>query len=315
MKIRFASGALAVALFVFAGSASAMCPKSAKCGEKKATTVADKDAKDVKADAKSNEQVAGDKAGKKPGCCSKKNASLTADGKAAKKPGCCNKKKVSLTADGSPKKCKLTGKPLVNGDEGCPIAKKVEAILTSLPTMTYRVGDETTGCAKSAAEMAEKAGKPLQYVVGEKTFEKEGEAVAKLTSLLEEELKAMQSVQYSVGGECSRCPVTAKSMAKKAGSKMMYRVAGVDFAEKEDADKTVKLVSEAVTKVKMAYKVDGKTFHCDKAAGAKCNKSGKKMTYVVGEEETPCQTSAKRMQAEAKIRKAVETAAFQSMAS
>ena len=58
----------------------------------------------------------------------------------------------------------------------------------------------------------------------------------------------------------------------------------------------------------MSYKVDGKTYGCDKMAGQKCKKTGKKMTYVVGDEETCCEKTARLMVTEAKIRKIVETA-------
>ena len=157
--------------------------------------------------------------------------------------------------------------------------------------------------------MAKTAGKPIQYVVGEDTFEKEGDAMVKLTSLLEAEVDSLKTMQFATAGKCYRCPMTAKDMAKKSNDKIVYRVGAVDFQDKEAAEKVVKLVSEKLTDVKMAYKVGEKSFCCDKMAGAEVKQSGKEMLFVVDGEETNCPTAAKYNLARAQIRKIVETAA------
>ncbi len=221
-------------------------------------------------------------------CCAK--GAKTVAAKAGKK-GCCPKKGKTVADKG-----------------GCPIEAKTKAVLASMPAIEYRVGSEVIGCSKSAAAMAEKSGKPLEYVIGKENFNSEGEAKIRLASLLEEAATDMQSMQYVAGGKCGRCPMTAKGIAKSTGTKVAYRVGGVDFEKKEDAERVAKLVADALKSVAMTYKVDGKTFHCDKMAGAKCKKSGKKMTYVIGDQETGCATSAKLMQAQAKVRKIIETA-------
>ena len=198
-------------------------------------------------------------------------------------------------------------------DQSSPIAQKAKAVLASMPAMKYRVGDEVTPCSKTAAAMAEKAGKPMQYIVGDETFGEEGPATAKLAAVLEGELEAVQTVQYVAGGKCMRCPMTAKSVASETNTKVAYRVGGVDFEKKEDAEKVAKLVSDAVAEVGMKYKVGDKTFCCDKMAGAAVKESGAKMTFVVGDEETCCPTTAKLLLTEKKLRKVVETAVAKSM--
>lgn len=266
----------------------------APCGAKTATTAAatvydGRSEADATATAKSTP-------------CGKKAAALAAQ---KDKPCCgkCGKKDAKLAAKGG---CsKPCGK---SADGGCPIAKKVEAVLAAMPSMKYRVGDEVTVCSKSAQAMAKKSGKPLEFVVGDDVLSDEGEALVKLTALLESEAEMLRSLQFVAGGKCSRCPMTAKDTARKTGTTVAYRVGGVDFSKKEDAEKAMARINDVIADVKMEYKVDGKTFGCSKMAGSKCKNSGKKMTYLVGSEETPCQVTAKRMLAEAKLRKIVEAA-------
>ena len=245
--------------------------------------------------------------------CSKSKAVALADDKSG---GCgkdcekdCCEKKAGLTTAKAKGGCnKPCNKKSASADGGCPIGKKVAAVLESLPKMKYRVGDEVTGCSKSAAAMAEKADKPVEYVVSDEVVADEGEATVKLTALLEKEMEDLQAVQYVVSGKCMRCPQSAKSIAEKTKSSVAYRVGGVDFAKKEDAEKALEAIREAVTEVTMAYKVDGKTYKCNKQAGEKCKKSGKKLTYVVGGEETCCKTTAQLKLTEARVRTIVQTA-------
>ncbi len=191
---------------------------------------------------------------------------------------------------------------------GCPIAKKVQALLASMPSMKYRVNGEVTGCSKSAESMAKKAQKPIEFLVGEDVLTDRGEAIVRLTALLDKEAETLQSMQFVAGGKCHRCPVTAKSVARKSKTALAYRVGGVDFEKKEGAERALASIRDALADVRMEYKVDGKTFGCSKMAGAKCKEAGKKMTYVIGDEETGCQTTAKLKLAETKVRKIVETA-------
>jgi len=272
---------LAVGAFAF--SVSAFCP------DEKGT----KTAGETKAPCGSEAKTVADGETKAP-CGS--HATTVADGekapcaKADGKPCPCGHgkaKAVTLTADTS----------------------RVDGVMGTLPTIQYKVGEQVVGCPKAANMIAEQSHKPVQYVVGEETFEKEGDAEVKLASVLEAKLEEMQGVQYAVGSDCVRCPVTAKSLAKEKKAEVAYRVAGVDFKDQEKADKAVTLVADAVKEVKMTYKVDGQSFCCDQMAGMKVKETGKPMTFVVGAEETPCDQHAKLLLAQAKIHAAVAAAA------
>ena len=289
MKRTMIAGVLALA---FVASATMACPKHAKDSTDGTASLVK-----IKAPCSGSKTIAVDgrsETAKAP--CSGKKATTVAEivspcGKNCDKP-CCGKTAKTVADKG-----------------GCPVAAKSKSVLASMPAIQYRVGTDVTGCSMSAAAMAEKSGKPLEYVIGDESFKKEGEAIVRLTALLEKAATDMLAVQYVAGGKCGRCPMTAKSVAKSTGTKVAYRVGGVDFDKKEDAQKVAKLVADAAKSAVMTYKVDGKTFHCDKTAGAKCKKSGKSMTYVIGDQETGCAVSAKLMQVEAKVRKIVETAA------
>jgi len=187
--------------------------------------------------------------------------------------------------------------------------KNVQAILASLPSMKYRVGEQVTGCSKSAASLATETKEPMKYVVGEEVFDSEGDAVARLTAVLASEMESMRTVQYSVAGECMRCPMTAKKIAEEKKTSVAYRVAGFDFAAEDQAQKAAKLAAEAADAVKLSYKVGDKSFCCDKMAGAEATKSGAKMTYVVGDKQTCCDKEANALLTEAKVHAMVEAAA------
>lgn len=207
------------------------------------------------------------------------------------------------------KPCGSASTAAVNKAGQCPICQKVHAVLASLPELSYRVDGQNVHCSKKAENMAEKTGTSIEFVVGEEVFSDKAEAMAKLTSLLEEEVTSLQTLQFVAGGKCHRCPMTARSVAKASGSKITYRVGGVDFDTKEAASKALEAVQHAVADVHMSYKVDGQLYGCDKMASAKCKETGKKMTYIVGDDETPCSTTAKLMLTESKARTIVEAAA------
>lgn len=342
MKLRLLVNALAVG-FAMTAAAAIACPneKTASAGEKKGgcdkpcgaktvVTVADKvdDGRSAAADPVKKDEggkpchgatatTASDKApchgasattasGKAP-CGGGATATTASDKAPCGGAATAGKAPCSKPCHGEAKSASA------EGDSDCPIGKKVKAVLASMPSMKYRVGEEVTPCSKTAAAMAEKAGKPMQYVVGDETFGEEAPATAKLASLLETELEAAQAVQFVAGGKCMRCPMTAKSVAEETKTTVTYRVGGVDFDKKEDAEKVAKLVSDAVAEVSMKYKVGDKTFCCDKMAGAAAKENGAKMTFVVGDQETCCPTTAKLRLTEAKLRKVVETAVATSL--
>jgi len=218
----------------------------------------------------------------------------------------CGGKTATLASDKAP--CgKSKGAPcgshaaLTSSKGEGDVSERVHTVLASMPGMTFKIGSETTSCCQSAAALAKKLDKPIEYVVGEETFKTEGEATAYLSSLLEKQVEEMASVQFAAGKKCYGCPKTAAAEAEKAGTKVTYRVGGVDFEDKEHAHQAAMLAKEKLGEVKMSYKVGKDTFCCDKMAGAKAKQTGEKMLYVVGEEETDCETDAKMLMAKAKL--------------
>ncbi len=212
-------------------------------------------------------------------------------------------KTAAKTGDTPP--CHQSGAKLVSGKSGCPMAAR----LAKLPKMQYKVGETVTGCSKSAAKLAEETQTKMVYLVADKSFDNEGDATVALNAALEAEIASLKTMQFAVGSDCVRCPITAKGMAKKAGTKVAYRVGGMDFSDKDQAAKAVVLVNDASDAVKMTYKVADKSFTCDKMAGGASKETGKAITYVVGDEETSCETSAKLMLNKAKVHAIVAAAA------
>jgi hypothetical protein len=244
----------------------------------------------------------------KASCCGSK-AKLT---KAAEEGAPCpHAAKAELTKSEEKASCHGAKAALTSAEDhgGCPTKQRVDAILTSLPSMKYKVGDELTGCSHSASKLAEANGGKIAYVVGEETFTDQGEATARLAKVLEDEIESMTVMQYAVGSDCVRCPMTAKSLAKKSEAKIMYRVGGFDFDSKEKAETALTAVKAALEDVKMSYKVGDTATGCSETAGKLAKENGGNMLYVVGDEETPCAKTAQLKLDQAKVHAIVEAAA------
>ncbi len=285
MKLGWMNGLTSVAVLGFAAAAMACCPHS-----KQADGVAL-----TKETVKSTSPCTGAKVGQTDVVTVADKADATPS-KSAGYP-----KKYS-------KNCRKNGALGGQTTEGA-VPNKIEAALASMPSMWYRVGEELTCCPKAAADMALKVGKPIKYVVDEKLFEKETDAMVALTGLLDERVAELKTVQYSVNGKCGRCPLSARALAKKAKTQVAYVVGGAEFVDQTKAAKAVKLVSDAVANMMITYKVGDSSFRCGKSASAKAGEVGKTMRFMVGSEETCCEVSAKLMLAKAKVRAAVEAAA------
>lgn len=274
---RNAMGLVAVlgAVAVVSG-AWAVCPeKCGKSGKAKAVTVSD--------DGRSETT--------KTTPCSKSKATTVAD----KAPCGSSAKTVSTKAPWGSRAA------LTSSKGGCKVTEKVNAILASMPGMKFKIGSETTSCCQSAAALAKKHNKPIEYVVGEDTFKTEGEATARLASLIEKQVEEMKTVQFAAGKKCYHCPKTAAAEAKKAGAKLTYRIGGVDFEDKTLAHRAALLAKEKLGEIKMSYRVGESTFCCDKMAGASAQQTGKKMIFVIGEEETDSENEARMLMAKAKL--------------
>jgi hypothetical protein len=203
---------------------------------------------------------------------------------------------VALAQEGdAPKKCTKcpSSSAAVATCSKCPIS----AAIASLPKMTYTIGEETTCCKKSAASMAKKASAPIHYVVAAKTYEDETEAYTAL----------VESTEAYVNDYIS------PSKCEKSGK---TTVAGKACGCHIEAGKRAKLVTTAVQKVKMTYKVGDEEVCCSKMAAGLAEKSGEPTHYLVGGEELSCDLTARLKLATAKYKAAVQaiTAADQSAA-
>jgi len=166
--------------------------------------------------------------------------------------------------------------------KGCPVT----AAMAKLPKMTYRVGTENTCCSESAAKLAEEKKSPLHFVVGEKVFEDKTEAYTALVEQTETMVNAFvtpstcsTSGTHTVAGKSCKCAV--------------------------EAGKNAELVKTAIKDIKMTYAVGEKACNCPNEAGSLAKTSGEKMTYVVGEEKTCCNMTARLTLAQAKYKAAV----------
>ncbi len=138
------------------------------------------------------------------------------------------------------------GKVVLAGAKVAPCSKAtfdnaVAGVMKTMPSMAYRVGDTDTRCFKSATAKAGENGK-VQFLVVDKAYDSETEATIALAGLLEKEIENLKAVQLSVGGKCYGCPMSAQA-ALKNGEKMKYRLAGFDFATREQAEKALKIVN------------------------------------------------------------------------
>ena len=168
----------------------------------------------------------------------------------------------------------------------CPIAKA----MGELPTMTYKVGEETTCCSESAAALAKKSEMPIHFVVGEKTFE---EKEAAYTSLVEQ-------TEAFVNDFITPCKCETSGVTKIAGKSCNCPV---------EAGNTAELVKAAAKKVQMTYAVGEETCNCPMKAAEMAKASGAKKEFVVAGEKTCCEMTARLNLARAKYKAAVEALA------
>ncbi len=238
-------------------------------------------------------------AAKKGSCCGSKVKAV------AQKSSCCGSKVEAVAQKGSC--CGSKATTVAQKGSSDSIEKTVDTILASMPAMQFMVEGETIDCSMSAGQ-AVKDGKEVKYVVGKDVFATEEEANVRLTSLVEKEIKSLQSMQYAVNGSCGSCPMTAKRLAKEQGAIVVYRVGGMDFSDQSKAEKAVALVQAAANEVKMTYKVGDNSFRSNKMADEAMTKStAKSMTYLAGK-ETPCCKTAATMLSRAKVTAIVKAA-------
>ncbi len=167
--------------------------------------------------------------------------------------------------------------------QGCPVT----AAMAKLPKMTYRVGTENVCCSESATKMAEEKKAALHFVVGEKVFEDKTKAY---TSLVEQTETMVN--EFVTPATCSKS--------------CTHTVAGKSCKCEVEAGKNAELVKTAIKDIKMTYAVGEKSCNCPNEAGTLAKTSGKEMTYVIGEEKTCCNMTARLTLAKAKYKAAVQ---------
>ena len=185
------------------------------------------------------------------------------------------KEKSSERALGAEKEC-----------SACPIATAMK----NLPQITYAVGKETTSCAVSASKLAEKQSTAIVYLVGTKKFADAGKAKIALVSATEEFVDNFAK----------------PSVCKVSGT---TTIAGQNTECSETAAKLTTLVSNAMKNVRMTYAVGSESCDCPHAAASLAKTSGKPKLFVVGNEKTECEVTARLNLARAKYRAMVEALA------
>ena len=174
-------------------------------------------------------------------------------------------------------------------DGACPIA----TAMNELPKMTYKIGEESTCCSKSAAKLAEQHSLPIHYVVGETTFEQKEEAYTSLVTETETFVKDF----------ITPCKCEVSGSTKIAGESCKCSVMAGQKAE---------LVKGAVEKVNMNYLVGEKTCNCPHEADALAKSTKAEKFFIVGEEKTGCEKTARLNLARAKYKAAVQALAANS---
>lgn len=171
-------------------------------------------------------------------------------------------------------------------DGQCPIAKAMD----QLPKMTYMVGKEETCCNKSAEALAAKSNAPIHFVVAKKNYDNKEKAFTALVTETEKYVNAF----------ITPCKCEASGTTKIAGQSCNCPV---------EAGKKAELVKAAADKVKMSYVVGKETCNCPNKAAALAKSSDSETHYVVGEQKTCCQMTARLNLAHAKYKAAVQALA------
>ncbi|MCA9197299.1 MAG: hypothetical protein KDA87_07160 [Planctomycetales bacterium] len=181
------------------------------------------------------------------------------------------------------KECKKECAKCTSECQECPISKA----MAKLPQLTYLVGSEKTCCPDAAAALAKKDSQTVKYVVVDKTFDQECDAMLSL---------AEQTEQFVAKfAEPCKCEVSGN-----------ISVAGITTQCDVSAGKTSELVKAAMETVKVSYLVGDEPCCCANSAKALAEKNNADIVYVVGEEKASCEIKHRINVARAKYKAAVE---------
>jgi hypothetical protein len=167
--------------------------------------------------------------------------------------------------------------------KGCPIAAAMER----LPKLTYAVGEEKTCCSKEAAKLAKESGGHVHFCVAGKEFDSKSDAQLALIEATEKFVAAFakphscpKSGKLTLAGQAQSCPKSAARTAER--------------------------MQKAMGKVKLTYLVGEEECGCPVKAGKLAKESGHEKLFVVGDEKTGCEKTARLNLARAKYKAAVE---------
>ncbi len=267
---------------LMASSALAQCSDTAKA--KSSSCCATKtQVADAKADAK--------------GCCATKAQTASADGKS------CSSKATLASADGKSCTAKATDMP-------AELVLMQKIAKHGGPAMTFKVGEKATCCPMEAEKLAAADTKhAVQFVVNETTFVSKADAKMAYATELERYLEDLTTVQFAVGDDCTRCPMTAKKMASTAGKTVQYRLGSFSFDDMDKAKALAASARKAAEEVKLAALVGEKEYTCTTTAGKVAQTAGKTVEYKVGGMKTTCNKTADLNLKMAKVDAALNTIA------
>jgi hypothetical protein len=158
--------------------------------------------------------------------------------------------------------------------------------MAKLPKITYLVGKESMCCEESAKAAATAAKAKLVYVVGAEKFEASDKAFASLVEQTEKFVAAYATP--------STCKVSGTTTV--AGEAMTCSVKAGEVASK---------VKKAMDSVAVSYKVGDKSCHCPIEAKTLAAEKKVKQVFVVDNEETECEHTARLNLARAKYKAAL----------
>lgn len=229
---------------------------------------------------------------------------------AAAKAGCTKGAADTASAkEGCAKDCAKT----CNKADYCVDASLARA-MAMLPHMTYKVGDMTTDCCKTATAKAEESNEPIVYLVGDKSFTCKQSAMKALAGEMESHFATLAKVSPIVDGQPMHCSKMAAEAAATKNTQVKYCVAGVNFDCPKEA--------EAVA-AKLASKMEDFRASCSKSGCAKAqtasNEAGCSKAAQAGcaktagaKEKSGCSKGAETAAAKSGCSKGAETASAKS---
>jgi hypothetical protein len=171
--------------------------------------------------------------------------------------------------------------------EDCDAKCSIATNLDQLPTMTYKVGDETTCCSASANALAKENDAEVLFLVADKEYGDMAEAMTALADVTEEYVDT-----FTTPTTCSVSGTTT--------------LAGHQMNCSESAGKLAENMKSAMENVQLAYTIGDESCDCPNQAKMIAEEKGEKMLFVVGDESTCCPVDARIKVAHAKFRAALD---------